>query len=55
MLSVNHWTEPKVTNGGVRESTEETEGVCNPIRRTTISTIKEPDPTELPGTKPPTK
>jgi hypothetical protein len=26
-----------VSNGGVREKTERTEGVCNPIGRTTIS------------------
>ena len=39
MLTDNHWAEGRVLNGGVRERTEGAEGVvCNPIRRTTIST-----------------
>jgi hypothetical protein len=41
-------------NGGVRGRTEEAEGACNPIRRTTISN-NEPEPPKLPGTKAPTK
>jgi hypothetical protein len=53
MLAVDHWTEQGDPNGGVRERTKGTEGVCNPRRRrTTISTNQTP---ELPGTKPPTK
>jgi hypothetical protein len=31
MLTANHWTEHRVPNEGVRERTEEAEGVCNPI------------------------
>jgi hypothetical protein len=42
MLAVNHWTEHRVPNGGVTERTEEAEGVCNPIGRTTISTKETP-------------
>jgi hypothetical protein len=38
MLAVNHWTELRVPNRGVRERTEGVEGVCNPMGRTTIST-----------------
>jgi hypothetical protein len=38
MFAANHPTEPKDFNGGFRERTEGTEGVCNPIGRTTIST-----------------
>jgi hypothetical protein len=38
MLPVIHWTEHGDPNGGVRERTDEAEGVCNPIGRTTIST-----------------
>jgi hypothetical protein len=40
-------------NGGVRERTEVTEGVCNPRERTTISANQ--TLLELPGTKPTTK
>jgi len=47
---LNHWTENEVPNGGVRERTEGAEGICNSIRRTTISTNQ--NPSELPGTKP---
>jgi hypothetical protein len=32
MLAANHWTEHGIANGGVRESTEGSEGVCNPIK-----------------------
>jgi hypothetical protein len=42
MLAANLWTEDRVPNGGVRESTEGAEGVCNPIGRTTISTNQTP-------------
>jgi hypothetical protein len=38
MLASNHWTEHRVLNGGVRERTEGAEGVCNPIKRTAMST-----------------
>jgi len=59
ILAANHLTENGVSNGGVGERTEENEGVCNPIGKTTISTIQTPPhrpvPAELPGTKPPTK
>jgi hypothetical protein len=40
MLSANHQTEPRNPNEGVRGRTEETEGICNPIGRKTISTNK---------------
>jgi len=32
MLATNHWTENRVTIGGVRERMEGVEGVCHPIR-----------------------
>jgi hypothetical protein len=38
MSAANHYTKCRIPNGGVRERTEGTEGVCNPIGRTTIST-----------------
>jgi hypothetical protein len=38
MFSANHWTEHKVPNGGARESTQGTEGACNPIGGTIIGT-----------------
>ena len=41
MLSANHWAEQGGPNGGVRERTEGTEGVCNPIGKT-IRTTKAP-------------
>jgi hypothetical protein len=34
MLAANHWTDHVVLNGEVREWTEGTEGVRNPIGRT---------------------
>jgi len=37
MLTVKSQTEHRDPNGGVRGRTEEAEGTCNPIRRTTIS------------------
>jgi hypothetical protein len=36
MLTVIYWMEHRAPNGGVRESTQGAEGVCNPIGRTTI-------------------
>ena len=42
MLIVNHWTECEVPNGGVRERTEVTEGVCNLIGRGTYQPIWNP-------------
>jgi hypothetical protein len=38
MLAVNHQTEPRNPNGGVRGGTEGAEGVCSPIGRTPQST-----------------
>jgi hypothetical protein len=37
MLAVNHWTEHRVPNRGVREGIEGVEGVCNPMGRTISS------------------
>jgi len=42
MLTANHQTEYRDPNGGIRERTEEAEGVCNPIGRTAISTNQNP-------------
>jgi len=53
MLAANHQTEHRVPNELVRKRAEGTEGVCNPIGGTTIST-NQTEP-ELLGTKPPTK
>ena len=53
MLKANHWTEHRVPNGGIRERTVGAEGVANPFRKN--NNINQPDPPELPGTKPPTK
>jgi hypothetical protein len=39
MLAANHWPEHRIPNGGVRERTEEAEGVCK--------TLNQPDPTPL--------
>jgi hypothetical protein len=36
MLAANHLTEHGDPNAGVRGRTEEAEGDCNPIERTTI-------------------
>jgi len=38
MLVANNRTEHGDANGGVKERTEEAEGICIPIERTTIST-----------------
>jgi hypothetical protein len=51
MLAANCWTKNRDPVGGIRKRTKEAEGVCNPIGRTT----NQPDPLEVPGTKPPTK
>jgi len=48
MLTTNHQTELGEPNGGVRGRTEGSEGVCNVIGRTTISTNQTPSPTSLP-------
>jgi hypothetical protein len=42
MFAAKHWTECGDTNGGVRERTEETEGLCNPIGRTSVNQIPTP-------------
>ncbi|EDM02379.1 similar to LRRGT00152 (predicted) [Rattus norvegicus] len=49
MLAAKRWTEQGDPNGGVREKSEGAEGVCNTIRRTTVSTNQRPP--ELPGSK----
>jgi hypothetical protein len=55
MLSANHWTEHKVPNGGTRKRAKGAEGVCNPIRKTAISTNQTPSPRpKLPVAKIPT-
>jgi hypothetical protein len=36
MLAGNHWTQHRDLSGRVRERTEEAEGICNCIGRTTI-------------------
>jgi hypothetical protein len=36
MLIIIYWMEHRVSNGGARERTEGTEGVCSPIGGTTI-------------------
>jgi hypothetical protein len=42
MYKAKHQTENGDPNGGVRAKTEVVEGVCNPIRRTTISINQTP-------------
>jgi len=42
MLVANHWSENGVPNGASRERTEVAEGLCNSIRRTTLSTNQNP-------------
>jgi hypothetical protein len=42
MLEANHWAEHRFPNRGVREMSEEVEGVYNPIEQTTISTNQTP-------------
>jgi hypothetical protein len=44
MLTVKHWTEHWVPNGGVRERTEGAEEVCDSMGRTTTSTQQTPPP-----------
>jgi hypothetical protein len=36
MLTVSYWMEHRALNGGARESTQEAEGVCNPIGGTAV-------------------
>ena len=56
MLATNYWTErgvlmeelekelKELTNGGVGEGAEETEGFCSPMEGATVSTGKTPPP-----------
>jgi hypothetical protein len=46
MLTVNHWTEHGVLNGGVGERTEGAKEVCNPRKN---NNIKQPDPQYFQG------
>jgi hypothetical protein len=55
ILTANHQTETRDSNGRVRGRNEGAEGDCNPTGRTTKSTNQTTFPTELLGTKPPTK
>jgi hypothetical protein len=50
-------TELRDPNRGIRARIVGAEGICNPTRRTTISTNQTPPPPKknLPGTKSPTK
>jgi hypothetical protein len=38
MLAAKHWTEHRVSDGGVGEGTEGAEGVCSPVVGATVST-----------------
>ena len=51
--TANHWTEIGDSSGRVRGRIEEGEGDFNPIGRPAMLT--NPDPSELPETKLPTK
>jgi hypothetical protein len=42
MLAANHQTEHGDLNGGIRGRSEGAKEICNPIRRTTISTNQTP-------------
>jgi hypothetical protein len=42
MLTVIYWMDHMAPNGGTRESTQGTEGICNPIGGTTICTNQYP-------------
>jgi hypothetical protein len=53
MLKANYWTEQEDPRGGFRKRTEGTEGICNPIGRTTTSNNQTLP--ELPGSKQPTR
>jgi hypothetical protein len=53
MHAAKQRTEHGDPNGEVRARSEGTEGICNPIGRTAISTNQ--PPLKLPGAKPPTK
>jgi hypothetical protein len=50
ILIANRWAEINDSYGRVRGRTD---GACNPIEITTVST--KPDSSEIPDTKPPTK
>jgi hypothetical protein len=47
--ATNHWTEPGVLNGGVREKSEGVKRICNPIGRTAVSTNQNPLPPSSQG------
>jgi hypothetical protein len=53
IITANHWTEAGDPYRGVRGRIEADKGGGNPIGRTTVLT--NPDPSELPETKPLTK
>ena len=42
MLTVSYWMDHRAPNGGARESTQGTKGICNPIGGTTIWTNQYP-------------
>ena len=44
MLTVSYWVDHRAPNGGARENTQGTKGVCNPIGGTTILTNQFPPP-----------
>jgi hypothetical protein len=52
ILTAKHWTEVTDPYGREMGRIEDTEGVANPMGRTTVSTIM--DSSEFPETKPPT-
>jgi hypothetical protein len=54
MLTANHQTEHRDSNGGVRKRTEGEEGACNSIGKTTLNNQTTPPP-ELSDIKLPTK
>jgi hypothetical protein len=45
-LAANHWPEHRDPNRGIRGRTEEAEGVCNLIGRTTVLADKNPQSSE---------
>jgi hypothetical protein len=52
MLATNHWSEHRVPDREVRERIKGAEGFATHRKR---NNINQPEPPELPGTKPPTK
>jgi len=52
MLPANHWTEHGNSKEGLGEGLKEMKGFATPQKN---STVNQPDPPELPKTKPPTK